>query len=90
MLRIGVLGAGYWGPNVIRTFQELPDSEVAYVCDQRPGRLQFIGERFPGINLTDRYDDLLEDPTLDAIAIVTPVTTHRPLATAALEAGKHV
>ena len=89
-LRIGVLGAGYWGPNVIRTFGSLPDAEVAYVCDQRPGRLQYIQERFPDITLTDRYDDLLLDPTLDAIAIVTPVTTHRRLATAALEAGKHV
>ena len=89
-LRVGVLGAGYWGPNVIRTFNSLQDAEVAYVCDQRPGRLQYIAERFPGITLTDRYDDLLEDATLDAIAIVTPVSTHRRLATAALEAGKHV
>jgi len=89
-LRVGVLGAGYWGPNVIRTFASLPDCEVAYVCDQRPGRLQFVGERFPGLKLTSRYEDLLEDSALDAVAVVTPVSTHRALASAALTAGKHV
>ena len=89
-LRVGVVGAGYWGPNVVRTFAELPDCQVAYVCDQRPGRLQYIAERFPGLRLTERYDELLADPSLDAIAVVTPVSTHRALAGAALEAGKHV
>lgn len=88
--RVGVLGAGYWGPNVIRTFAGLPDCEVAWVCDQRPGRLQYIAERFPDVRLTNRYDDLLEDPTLTAIAIVTPVSSHRALGEAALQAGKHV
>ena len=89
-LTVGVLGAGYWGPNLIRTFDSLPECELAYVCDQRPGRLQYIGERFPHVTLTDRYDDLLRDPSLDAVAVVTPVSTHRRLAEAALRAGKHV
>jgi predicted dehydrogenase len=89
-LRVGVVGAGYWGPNVIRTFASLPDCEVAYVCDQRPGRLQYIAERFPDLRLTQSYDDLLADRALDAVAVVTPVSTHRALAEAALRAGKHV
>jgi predicted dehydrogenase len=89
-LRVGVIGAGYWGPNVIRTLAQLPDCEVAYVCDQRPGRLRYVAERFPGPRLTDRFDEVLADPSVDAVAIVTPVPTHRPLTEAALRAGRHV
>ncbi len=89
-LRVGIVGAGYWGPNLIRTFVSIPGCEVAGVCDQRPGRLQYIAERFPNLPLTDRYDDLLADPTVAAVAVATPVSTHRSLAEAALVAGKHV
>ncbi|HZR00762.1 MAG TPA: Gfo/Idh/MocA family oxidoreductase [Chloroflexota bacterium] len=89
-VRVGIVGAGYWGPNLIRTFAGLDGCEVAWVCDRRPGRLQYIAERFPELPLTDRYDDLLADRRLDAIAIVTPPATHRALAEAALQVGKHV
>src|SRR5581483_8618825 len=89
-VRVGIVGAGYWGPNLIRTFAGLAGCEVAWVCDRRPGRLQYIAERFPELPLTDQYDDLLADRRLDAIAIVTPPATHRALAEAALQVGKHV
>jgi predicted dehydrogenase len=89
-LRIGIVGAGYWGPNLIRTFSSLPECEIACVCDQRPGRLQYVAERFPGVRLTDRYEQLLADPTVDAVAVATSVSTHHVLAVAALQAGKHV
>src|SRR4051812_49056972 len=68
----------------------LPDCEVVWVCDQRPGRLEYIGERFPGPRLTRQIDDLLEDGQLDAMAIATPVSTHRHLGERAIRAGKHL
>lgn len=89
-VRVGIVGAGYWGPNLIRTFARLAECELASVCDQRPGRLAYVAERFPELRRTDRYDELLADATLEAIAIVTPVSTHRALAEAAFRAGKHV
>jgi predicted dehydrogenase len=89
-LRVAVIGAGYWGPNVIRTLSELPGCEIAYVCDRAPGRLQYVAERFPTIRLTDQFDQVIADPAVDAVAIVTPASTHRALAERALAAGKHV
>ncbi len=90
MIRVAVIGAGYWGPNVIRTLHELPNCDLAAVCDRSPGRLQYIAERFAGVPLTTEVADILHDPSIDAVAIVTPVSTHRLLAEAALAAGKHV
>lgn len=89
-LRVGVVGLGYWGPNLVRNLHEVPDAEVAYVCDAREDRLARIARRYPAVTATTRLDDLLEDPGLDAIAVATPVSTHHPIAAAALEAGKHV
>ena len=89
-VRIAILGAGYWGPNLIRTFLGLPDCSVAYVCDRRPGRLQYVAERFPGVPVTDDYEEVLADARVDAVAIATPVLTHRDVAERALRAGKHV
>jgi predicted dehydrogenase len=90
LVRVGVVGAGYWGPNLVRTLSALPGCQVVYVCDQRPGRLQYIGQRFAHVRLTERYEDLLADNRLDAIFVATPVATHRAVAEAALSAGKHV
>jgi predicted dehydrogenase len=89
-IRLGVVGLGYWGPNLVRNLQEVPGTEVAYVCDAREDRLAKIARRYPAVQPTRRYGDLLADETLDAVVIATPVSTHRPLAAAALEAGKHV
>jgi predicted dehydrogenase len=89
-VRIAVVGVGYWGPNIVRNLIELPGAEVAVVCDRRPDQLAKIASRYPFVPTTTDYDEVLADPTIDAVAIVTPVSTHAPLATAALEAGKHV
>jgi predicted dehydrogenase len=89
-LRIAVVGAGYWGPNLVRNFVSTPGVEVAWVCDLDAQRLADIGRKFRVERTTQRFQDLLDDPKLDAIALATPVATHRPLAEAALRAGKHV
>ena len=90
MIRIGVIGCGYWGPNLIRNFWEIPQAQVASVCDLMPERLKEIQRRYPGIKVTQNHRDLLGDADLDALVIATPVGTHFPLALQALRAGKHV
>ena len=87
---IGVVGLGYWGPNIVRNLVELPGADVACVCDGRPEALERIKLRYPGVRRSTRYEDLLDDPAIDAIAIATPVSTHFELAQLALTAGKHV
>ena len=90
MMRIGVIGYGYWGPNVVRNFAELPEAEVTVVSDHRPERLAQAQRRYPGIRVTTDALDLIADPAVDGVAIVTPVAFHFELASAALRAGKHV
>ncbi len=89
-LNVGVIGAGYWGPNLIRNFLLLPDATVAAVADAQLPRRQFIADRYPAITLYPDARELISDPQIDAVVIATPVSTHYPLAKAALEAGKHV
>jgi predicted dehydrogenase len=89
-LRAAVVGLGYWGPNLVRNLFELGDAEIAYVCDLDEEALAKVTRRYPSIAATTRYDDLLADDTLDAILVATPVSTHFPLSSAALRAGKHV
>lgn len=89
LLSVGVVGLGYWGPNLLRGLMELPDVEVSYICDLSEERLSASAQRHPGATPTSCYEDLLEDPRLDAIVIATPVFTHFELAAAALRAGKH-
>ena len=89
-VRVAVVGLGYWGPNLARNFQELECAELVAICDTSPDRLEQLGRRFPGARAETRFDALLEDDGIDAIAIATPVSTHFPLASVALEAGKHV
>ncbi|HKR62065.1 MAG TPA: Gfo/Idh/MocA family oxidoreductase, partial [Pyrinomonadaceae bacterium] len=90
MLKIGVIGYGYWGPNLVRNFMEAPGSTVVAVCDLRPERLNQLTARYPTIKTCANTKDLLGDSDIDAIAIATPVSTHFDLALAALRAGKHV
>lgn len=90
MVRIGVIGYGYWGPNLVRNFVECPETEVLAVADLNPERLHLIGRRYPAVQTTTDYTELLRNPHIDAIAISTPVTSHFPLAMEALKAGKHV
>jgi protoporphyrinogen oxidase/predicted dehydrogenase len=89
-IRVGVVGLGYWGPNLVRNFSESPTFEVAWACDMRPETLDAVERRYPGIACTTQVEDVLRDPDVDAVAIATPVSTHYSLAMSALEAGKHV
>jgi predicted dehydrogenase len=88
-LRIGVVGLGYWGPNLARNFAALPGCELVWCCDPSTEARGRIANRFPGARLTGEIDELLGDPSLDAIALATPVPSHAPLAVRVLEAGKH-
>ncbi len=90
MIRIGVIGYGYWGPNLVRNFNELSDARVLKVCDARTDRLALVRQRHPTIETTTSYRDLIVDPKIDAILIATPVSTHFQFALEALQAGKHV
>ncbi|HEY2600284.1 MAG TPA: Gfo/Idh/MocA family oxidoreductase [Thermoleophilaceae bacterium] len=89
-VRIGVVGLGYWGPNLVRVIQESAVAEAAWVCDLRPEVLDAIGRRFPAVRQTRELDEMLDDDSLEAVAVVTPVSTHHGLAMRAMEAGKHV
>ena len=90
MVRMGVIGYGYWGPNLVRNFSELMESEVAAVCDHDEHRLRSVKTRYPAIVITTDYEKLLADSEIDVIAIATPVSSHYDLALQALSAGKHV
>jgi predicted dehydrogenase len=90
ILRVGIIGAGYWGPNIIRNFNETPGAEPAAVADLQDERLAPIRKRYPAIRTTTDHREILSDPSIDAVAIATPISTHRPLAEEALAAGKHV
>jgi predicted dehydrogenase len=90
LVRIAVIGFGYWGPNIVRNLRSLEKCEVAAVCDRSDTALRNAGRQYPGIPLTMEYEDVLTSPDVDAVAIVTPVWTHFALAKAALEHGKHV
>lgn len=90
MIRFGVIGYGYWGPNLVRNFAELPDAAVAAVADLDSRKLEAVRRRFPSITVTGNFQDLLGDPSIDVIAVATPVSTHFELGMAALRAGKHL
>src|SRR5919201_282321 len=87
---IGVVGLGYWGPNLGRNMIELPSVHVRWICDVDRLALERVGERWPDLQRTRSYDDVLADADVEVVAIATPVSTHAPLAARALEAGKHV
>jgi predicted dehydrogenase len=90
MIRVGVIGYGYWGPNVARNFQRAKGCELAAICDKNPEYLKRAHGAHPGATLTTDVDELLSTPGIDAVAVITPVWTHFDLAKKALEAGKHV
>ncbi len=89
-IRVGVIGCGYWGPNLLRNFAENEAAELRWICDADPARLAAMGRRYPAAQTTTDYQVLLADPQLDAIAVVTPVATHFQIAKSALLAGKHL
>jgi predicted dehydrogenase len=89
MIRIGVIGLGYWGPNLVRCFQDIPDCKVAYICDRDPNKLKNVCERFPDAIGTTEDSVVLHRDRVDAVVIATPIKTHYQLATRALEKGLH-
>lgn len=79
---------GYWGPNLVRNFCDVPGARVAAVCDARPERLEIVQSRYPGVETTTEYDEVLSNKKIDAVIIATPVSTHYPFASKAFKAGK--
>lgn len=90
LLRVAVVGAGYWGPNLIRNFYDTPGATVTQVADLSQDRLASIGRRYPSVSLSTDYKEVLRDPSVDAVCLAVPVSLHYPLALEALRAGKHV
>jgi predicted dehydrogenase len=89
-VKFGVIGYGYWGPNVVRNLDRLEETEVVAVCDKSPEARRKVAKSYPGILVTSDPAELMSSPDIDAIAVVTPVWTHYELAKAALQNGKHV
>jgi predicted dehydrogenase len=89
-ITVGVVGCGYWGPNLVRNFNALPNAQVEAICDLSEERRNHMGTLYPEATLYDDYDEMLATAELDAVVVATPVKTHHPLAKAALLAGKHV
>lgn len=90
MVNIGIIGYGYWGPNLVRNFSESNGARVVAVSDLDPAKLATVQRRYPTIKTTTNFHELLQDPGVDAIAIATPVSTHFEFGMAALKAGKHL
>lgn len=90
LVGVGVVGYGYWGPNLVRNFAATEGAQVIAVCDMDATKLALCERRHPGVATTKEFQDLLKDSRIDAIAIATPVHSHFELALAALKAGKHV
>jgi predicted dehydrogenase len=90
MIGIGLVGYGYWGPNLVRNFNNTEGAQTIAICDADSAKLGFVKRRHPGTVATTDFHDLLTDSRIDAIAIATPVSSHYELALASLQAGKHV
>jgi predicted dehydrogenase len=90
MIKVGIIGYGYWGPQIARNFQGIDDCEVSTICDKNPATQQRIRRAYPHIHATCDVSEVLCSPDIDAVAVITPVWTHFELAKAALENGKHV
>ena len=90
MTTVAIIGHGYWGPNLLRNYMEVPGVSVKWVCDPLPEALDKVRRRNPAQATTESYDEVLADAAVDAVVIATPISTHFELAKAALEAGKHV
>ncbi|HWX87450.1 MAG TPA: Gfo/Idh/MocA family oxidoreductase, partial [Solirubrobacteraceae bacterium] len=88
-VRIGVVGLGYWGPNLARNFDAIEGCELAWLCDASEAACAKLAGAFPRARATADLDELLADPGLDAIVLATPVPSHAELATRVLRAGKH-
>ena len=90
MLNIAVIGYGYWGPNLVRNFSSVEGANVAMVCDLNPNRLGEVKLRYPAVETTAQFENVLSNPAIDAVVVATSVRTHYEFARQALEHGKHV
>jgi predicted dehydrogenase len=90
MIKIGIIGYGYWGSNLVRNFFSQKDCTIKAVADSRPNRLQLLAQSYPSVKGVLDADDIINNPEIDAVIIATPVFTHFPLAQKALLKGKHV
>ena len=90
LINIGVIGCGYWGPNLLRNFAENDGAQLRWICDLDEQRLASMSRRYPMAQTTTDYRVVVNDPSVDAVAVVTPVATHFPIAKELLRAGKHV
>ena len=90
MIRTGIIGLGYWGPNYARVLRELGTANLVWACDARPEALHLMRTRYPDVILTTKVEDILSDPSIDAVIVATPTSTHAALTLEALEAEKHV
>jgi len=90
MMRVGVIGCGYWGPNLIRNFNGLPGAEVATIADLDPDRLEKVGLLYPSTRKTTDHREIIDDPDIGAVVVATPMSSHFALGMEAIEAGKHV
>ena len=88
-LRAAVVGLGYWGPSLLRVLADLEDVEVAWICDLDDDRVRRFLRRYPSVRGTTRLDDVLDDASVDAVFVATPVYTHYDIASRSLRAGKH-
>src|SRR5262249_25542218 len=89
-VKFGVIGYGYWGPNIVRNLQSTAGAELVAVCDKSSTSRRKVHKNCPGLYITPDALELVTSPELDAVAIVTPVWTHFELAKIALENGKHI
>ena len=89
-ITVAVVGYGYWGPNIVRNVMERPELDFWGLCEMNPERTGKFAARYPGAHTCESFDEVLADPTVDAVSIATPPATHYALAKQALEAGKHV
>jgi len=90
VIKLAVVGYGYWGPNIIRNVIDRPELELWGLCEMNAERVAKFSARYPGVRTTDDLDEVLADPTVDAVSIATPPATHYPLVKRALEANRHV
>ncbi len=89
-MKVGIIGLGYWGPNLVRNFLTHKEVKSVYACDISVERLKFIENRYPEVKLTNKWEELVVNHQIDIVAIATPVATHFSLAREALENGKHI
>jgi predicted dehydrogenase len=90
MINVGVIGIGYWGPNIVRNLSRNSKCKLRYCCDLKPSLTQMIHRNYPAVKVTTDYHHVLRDPAVDAVAVITPLSSHFPIAREALLAGKHV